>query len=116
MGADFMSEIRIAALQPLLPHEMGPMDRLKKQLGVVNLKGFGLSDNAPEVPSAGAILEYIEDTCKSFLGHIKRINLYKENEYVGLDESTQRNLELVQNLQDQIKELDQHNWSELEAE
>ena len=36
MGADFMDEIKIAALQPLLPHEMEPMDRLKKQLDMCN--------------------------------------------------------------------------------
>jgi DNA mismatch repair protein MutS len=35
-------------------------EKLFKQLGVVNLKGFGLAADAPEIISAGMILSYIE--------------------------------------------------------
>jgi len=75
-------------------------ERLKRQLGAVNLKGYGLSDYSPEIVSAGTILEYLFDTAKKILPHIKDFKIYKKNSYLILDESTQKNLELVRNLQD----------------
>ncbi|RPJ05251.1 MAG: DNA mismatch repair protein MutS, partial [Spirochaetaceae bacterium] len=74
--------------------------RLSRQLNVVTLKGFGLSQDSAEVASAGAVLQYIEDTSKNMLPHIRNLQVYSEQNHVMLDESTQRNLELVHNLQD----------------
>jgi len=73
---------------------------LEKQLKVVNLKGFGLEGEAPEILSAGVILDYINDTSRGLLSHIRNLTIYSENTFVGLDETSQRNLELVQNMQD----------------
>jgi DNA mismatch repair protein MutS len=73
--------------------------RLEKQFGA-SLKGFGLSDNSPEILAAGAILDYLDDTARSLLPHVRVISLYTDSQYVGIDESTQRNLELVKNLRD----------------
>ncbi|MBN1523476.1 MAG: DNA mismatch repair protein MutS [Spirochaetales bacterium] len=75
-------------------------ERLKKQLKVANLKGFGLAENSPEVISAGAVLSYLEDTSKNMLGHISSITVYAYNSFVALDEATQKNLELVRNISD----------------
>jgi DNA mismatch repair protein MutS len=75
-------------------------EKLLHQFDIVNLKGFGLEQNAAEIISAGIILTYIEDTSKQILPHIRNLNVYSEETYVGLDESTQKNLELVRNLQD----------------
>ncbi len=75
-------------------------EKLRSQLGVANLKGFGLGDDAPEIISAGILLSYIEDTAKQMLPHIRDLRVYSEQSYIGLDESTQKNLELVRNLQD----------------
>ncbi|MBN2736344.1 MAG: DNA mismatch repair protein MutS [Spirochaetales bacterium] len=74
--------------------------RLEKQFGVKNLKGFGFTDNSPSVGSCGILLEYINDNSKSLLPHIGEIRFYHQSQYLTLDESTQRNLELVTNLQD----------------
>jgi DNA mismatch repair protein MutS len=74
--------------------------RLLRQFGLESLKGFGLEDGAPEIVSSGALLEYLEQTAKGFLSHIRTITVYGENEYVGIDESTIRNLELVRNIHD----------------
>ncbi len=78
-------------------------ERLKKQLSVTNLKGYGLDDDSAEIVAAGTILDYLESTSKSILPHIKDFKVYRESEYVGLDESTQRNLELIRNMQDNTK-------------
>lgn len=75
-------------------------DRLKSLFGVANLKGFGLDDESPALYSAGVILDYVEDTAKSVLPHIRGVSVYRETDHVGLDEATQRNLELIGNLSD----------------
>jgi len=74
------------------------LKRLKRQFEVESLKGFGLRDDSPEIISAGALLEYIDGMSRSRLGHIKRISLDSESEFVGLDESSIRNLELLKNM------------------
>jgi DNA mismatch repair protein MutS len=75
-------------------------ERLERQFGTASLKGFGLEEDAPEIISAGALLDYLDDTAKSLIPHVRTISLYGESEYVGIDESTQRNLELIRNLRD----------------
>ena len=75
-------------------------ERLERQFGPARLKGFGLNENSPEILSAGALLDYLDDTAKSLLPHIRSVCLYTDDEFVGIDESSQRNLELVRNLRD----------------
>ncbi|MDR3161162.1 MAG: DNA mismatch repair protein MutS [Spirochaetaceae bacterium] len=75
-------------------------ERLERQLGKNSLRGFGLEEDAAEIISAGVLLEYLDDTAKSLLPHVRTISLYGEAEYVGVDEATQRNLELIRNLRD----------------
>lgn len=75
-------------------------DKLKRQFGVVNLKAFGLTNESPELFTAGTLLEYCEDSAKTVLHHIRDIRVYTESDFMGLDETTQKNLEIVRNLQD----------------
>ncbi|MCL2801017.1 MAG: DNA mismatch repair protein MutS [Treponema sp.] len=74
--------------------------RLEKQFNVSNLKGFGLDEDSGEIVSAGVLLEYLDTTSKSLLLHVRTIKVYSENEYLGIDESSQRNLELLNNQRD----------------
>ncbi|MCL2442017.1 MAG: DNA mismatch repair protein MutS [Treponema sp.] len=75
--------------------------RLEKQFGLANLKSFGLDEGSGEIVSAGALLDYLDTTSKSLLPHIRTIKVYRDSEYLGLDESSQRNLELLCNQRDQ---------------
>jgi DNA mismatch repair protein MutS len=77
--------------------------RLEKQLQVSSLKGFGLSEEAPEIVSLGVLLSYLEDSARSLLVHIRDLRLYSDQSYVGMDESTLRNLEIIQNLHDRSR-------------
>jgi DNA mismatch repair protein MutS len=77
--------------------------RLRDLFGVTNLKGFGLEDSSPALHSAGVILDYVEDTAKSVLPHIRAVTLYRDSDYVGLDEATQRNLEILKSMTDGSK-------------
>ncbi|HET6487034.1 MAG TPA: DNA mismatch repair protein MutS [Spirochaetia bacterium] len=74
--------------------------RLERQLGVANLKGFGLSEQSTEVLAAGVLLDYVGETARHTLRHVSSLQIYGERSFVGLDEATQRNLELLTNLQD----------------
>jgi DNA mismatch repair protein MutS len=78
-------------------------DSLRKHFGTSNLRGFGVDDDSPLILSAGLILEYLRDTSKSLLPHIRAIRPYSDEDYLSLDDSTQRNLELVTNLHDGSK-------------
>jgi DNA mismatch repair protein MutS len=75
-------------------------DRLCRQFNIPNLRSFGLDDSSPEIIAAGALLDYLDDTAKSVLPHVRGLVVYQDSEYTGIDESTQRNLELVKNLRE----------------
>jgi DNA mismatch repair protein MutS len=74
------------------------LKRIQRQFG--SIKGWGLNETSPEIPAIAALLDYLDETAGGLMPHIKTIELYQDDEFVGLDESTQRNLELVKNLRD----------------
>jgi DNA mismatch repair protein MutS len=57
--------------------------------------GFDISINA-----SGALLEYLEQTQKVSLSHIQNVNFYKIEEFMVLDVSTRRNLELTETMRE----------------
>jgi DNA mismatch repair protein MutS len=67
---------------------------LKKQLEVQSLEGFGCEDLAQGVVAAGAVVHYLQKTQKTNPDHIKEIITYRLGDYLFLDESTVRSLEL----------------------
>ena len=70
------------------------LDKLCKQFGTSNLKGFGV-DNMPNgISAAGAILYYLEFTEHKNIAHISSISRLDRNDYVWIDKYTIRNLEL----------------------
>ena len=75
-------------------------ERLERQFGAESLKGFGLGEKAVEIISCGALLDYLDDTAGNLIPHVRILKVYHDSEYLGLDEATQRNLELVKNLSD----------------
>ncbi|MDR1867313.1 MAG: DNA mismatch repair protein MutS [Treponema sp.] len=79
-------------------------ERLERQFGTVNLKAFGLHENSPEIMAAGMILEYIDKSTQAQLPHIRNLSLYYESEFLGIDESSLKNLELVWNMRENSSE------------
>jgi DNA mismatch repair protein MutS len=55
------------------------------------------------VCATGALLNYLEHTQKTNLNHIQSINLYRIEEYMVLDASTRRNLELTETMRDKSR-------------
>jgi DNA mismatch repair protein MutS len=67
---------------------------LSKQLGVQNLKGFGIEEKKGIISAAGALIQYLKDCQKTEIKHIKSIKLYTYDSHMQLDIETIRNLEL----------------------
>jgi DNA mismatch repair protein MutS len=67
---------------------------LLNQFGTVTLKGFGIEHLQNGIVASGAALNYLQETQRVNLTHINRISLYNPSEYMILDSSTRRNLEI----------------------
>ena len=73
---------------------------LKEQFTVANLKAFGFLERDPAIAAAGVILDYLKDTARHYLSHLQGIRRYEDGRYLSLDEATQKNLELLRNMND----------------
>ena len=74
--------------------------KLLRHFGVKNLKGFGVDHLHSGVTAAGAILQYLEMTQHTQIGHITHISRIEQEKYVRLDKFTIRSLELLQPMQE----------------
>ena len=85
--------------------EQQAQQRLHKHFHVKTLKGFGVDHLHCGVTAAGAILEYLEQTQHTQIGHISTIQRIEEEKYVRLDKFTIRSLEVLQPMQDDGRSL-----------
>ncbi len=69
---------------------------LATQFGTRDLAGFGCDGRGLAVRAAGALLQYVRDTQKSALPHIRGLAVQRRDEALILDPPTRRNLELEQ--------------------
>jgi DNA mismatch repair protein MutS len=76
------------------------MRALLDHFKTASLDGFGCSGMKNGVAAAGAALRYIEETQKTALTNIRTIRPFLAREYMVLDASCQRNLELVKCIYD----------------
>jgi len=67
---------------------------LATQLGTRDLAGFGCADRPLAVRAAGALLQYVRDTQKSALPHVRGLTIETREDALILDPATRRNLEL----------------------
>ncbi len=74
--------------------------KLTNQFKTANLKAFGLEEESPEVVPAGFLLDYLEKTTNAVLPHIGSIRVYSDNEFLMMDDSSRRNLEIISNMRD----------------
>nr|MBA3537756.1 DNA mismatch repair protein MutS [Tatlockia sp.] len=72
---------------------------LCEQFGLANLDVFGGKDYTRAFPAAGALLIYLQTTQRQALPHLTNITLEKNDDYLQIDASTQRHLELFENYQ-----------------
>ncbi|UXI01765.1 DNA mismatch repair protein MutS [Photobacterium sp. TY1-4] len=72
--------------------------QLTMQFGTRDLVGFGVDNAERGLCAAGCLLQYVKDTQRTALPHIRAITLDTRDHAVILDAATRRNLELTQNL------------------
>ncbi len=65
-----------------------------------SLKGFGVEELKVAHVAAGALLHYMKETQKAYLQHLRRLYAYESNDFMSLDPSTKRNLELTSSIQE----------------
>ncbi len=73
---------------------------LCSQFGTHDLAGFGCADQALAIRAAGCLLQYVRDTQKAALPHLKSLRLETRSDAVLLDAASRRNLELDLSLSD----------------
>ncbi len=73
---------------------------LKEQFGVVDLKPFGVNDDDCLINSSGALISYLKETQRHALINFKKISVENLKEYMMLDSTAIRNLELTATIRD----------------
>ncbi len=76
---------------------------IKQHFKVSSVEGLGLLDYKLGTISAGAMLSYLFDTQKNSLANISSLHPYDSSNYMHLDSSTRRNLELCETMREKQK-------------
>lgn len=72
--------------------------QLNMQFGTKDLIGFGVENTKLGLCAAGCLIQYVKDTQRTALPHIRSLTLNRQDDSVILDAATRRNLEITQNL------------------
>ncbi|CDG22412.1 DNA mismatch repair protein mutS [Xenorhabdus poinarii G6] len=72
--------------------------QLNLQFGTHDLIGFGVEKATLALRAAGCLLQYVKDTQRTALPHIRNLTMERQQDTVIMDAATRRNLELTQNL------------------
>lgn len=94
------SEARITKLDDWIFNREYAKEILLKHFGTVNLKGYGAGEMEVALPAAGAVLHYLQETQKANLTHMTKLSVYNPSEFMVLDWSTKRNLEITYSMAD----------------
>ena len=78
---------------------------LLKQFGTTSLHSFSLTEDSPEIVPAGFLLEYLTKTIATqnqdkIFPQVTALKTFSDKEYVTIDDSSRRNLEITWNLKD----------------
>ncbi|PKM50722.1 MAG: DNA mismatch repair protein MutS [Firmicutes bacterium HGW-Firmicutes-7] len=75
-------------------------DTLQNHFQMGAIEGLGLSGHTESLIASGALLDYLFETQKGSVKHITKIHYYDADDYMVLDLSTRRNLEIVETLRE----------------
>ena len=78
--------------------------RLTQHFGTHSLEGFGCEGATLAVTAAGVVLEYLQETQRAALSHIQGLCRYYVDDFMALDATTQRHLELVHSAADETRD------------
>jgi len=78
--------------------------RLLKHFGTASLEGFGITENEQDlITSAGAIIEYLNETQKTALGHIRSLKKISSQNFLHIDTTTLYSLEILRTIRTESK-------------
>jgi DNA mismatch repair protein MutS len=78
--------------------------RLLKHFGTATLEGFGIGDGDDcLIPPAGAIIEYLNETQKTTLGHIGNLKKIEHRNFLQIDPASLRSLEVLRTIRTESK-------------
>jgi DNA mismatch repair protein MutS len=92
---DLARDERVVRARPPWHFELASASRLlTDQMGTLDLKGFGADELPLAICAAGALLQYIRETQKAAVPHIRALAVEERTQALSLDAATRRNLEL----------------------
>lgn len=98
-ASDFLPET-LSGRVVTLPEWHFDIDNGKKsllsQLGVLTLDGYDAQNMTAAIGAAGALIRYAASTQSQGLEHVRQIAVETENDFIGMDSITRRNLELTE--------------------
>jgi len=74
------------------------VELLKEQFRVETLAGFGFDGYDPSLSAAGAIVDYLRETQRTALEHLRALRRFDRADVVGMDGNTIRCLEILRTL------------------
>lgn len=94
-----------ARRRPIWEFDLASSERaLCQQFGTRDLQSFGVNDAPVALMAAGCLMQYVKDTQRSALPHLRSIALERSQDHIVLDAATRRNLELTQRLNGQFEQ------------
>ncbi|MGO9527216.1 MAG: DNA mismatch repair protein MutS [Verrucomicrobiia bacterium] len=87
---------------PITPHDGWTFERetafftLRDHFKTQSLDGFGAGALSVGIGAAGAALHYLQQSLRRSTSHIHRLTVYSVSDFMILDATTQRNLELLE--------------------
>jgi len=78
--------------------------RLLKHFGTTTLEGFGITDSDDGlITCAGAIIEYLNETQKTTLGHIQSLKKIDRRNFLQIDQNSLASLEVLRTIRSEVK-------------
>jgi DNA mismatch repair protein MutS len=78
--------------------------RLLKHFGTATLEGFGINDSDDAlIPPAGAVIEYLNETQRTTLGHIRSLKKISRESFLQIDPASLRSLEILRTIRTESK-------------
>lgn len=96
---DLIENRRGLRRRPLWEFELDTArQQLNMQFGTKDLNGFGVETAVRGLRAAGCLLQYVKDTQRTSLPHIRGLSIERHQDGIILDAATRRNLELTLNM------------------
>lgn len=106
MDFEYIREKIGAIITPVASYyfEMDHCEKMiQEQYHLRNLEGIGLKDYPFGIIASGSLLQYLHETQKTSLAHLMELIPYSTQNYMVLDSSTRRNLELCETMREKSK-------------